>query len=90
MLPGAMPCRLVNSRSLCGYSPLHYAVWNSSLGAVQALLGHGALQDVRNTSSSDTWLVCHIIGCTPLHLAAVRGDVEAARMLLVDYVSGAC
>ena len=82
-----MPARLVDTRSMRGYSPLHYAVWSSSLAAVQALLGHGARQDVRNRSSGEAWLECDIVGCTPLHLAAVRGNVEAARMLLVDYVS---
>ncbi len=72
---------------MCGHSPLHYAVWGSSLAGVKALLAHGARQDVRNSASrSEGWLPCHIVGCTPLHLAAVRGNVEVARALLVAYV----
>ena len=38
-------------------------------------------------SGTEDWISCAIVGCTPLHLAAVRGSVDVARALLTDYVS---
>ena len=83
-------CRLVDVQtSAGGCTPLHYAAWTGSLGALQALLSFDARQDVCSSSGNEIWIGC-TPGCSPLHLAAMRGHMDVAKALLLDYVGACC
>eukprot|EP00752_Nemacystus_decipiens_P015154 g13500.t1 len=60
------------SRDEFGYSPLHLAVQNNRLEAVEELLAAGVSVDVR----------AHDDGCSALDMAAHLGDVDVVRALL--------
>lgn len=66
----------VNIQSMMG-SPLHRAVFNGNTEMIRLLLGAGA--DVDSVMASSGW--------TPMHIAALSGWYEAAK-LLVDNGSG--
>ncbi|GFR52938.1 hypothetical protein Agub_g15600, partial [Astrephomene gubernaculifera] len=81
--------RYVNAPSRCGLTPLHYAVYFGRLGAMRALLEQdAALNTPSGAESYDVGVragrTCEA-GSAPLHFAAVRGDVAAARELLRGY-----
>ncbi|KAK7504136.1 hypothetical protein BaRGS_00004440 [Batillaria attramentaria] len=63
----------INGLNDAGLSPLHAAVLEGNLAAVQLLVKHGA--DV-NTQDTDTW--------TPLHAACAEGHCEIVRLLLAN------
>ncbi|KAI0224832.1 ANK_REP_REGION domain-containing protein [Lamellibrachia satsuma] len=65
---------VINKTDFKGNAALHIAVESRYPTLVEELLIRGA--DVNKTCRKDT------TGCTPLHLAAISGDVEIARMLL--------
>lgn len=61
----------LNGLDTSGLTPLHNAVLEGNLGAVELLVQHGA--DV-NRQDADTW--------TPLHAACANGEADIARFLL--------
>jgi len=60
----------INAQNKDGFTALHLAVQNGHLGAVEALLGHGA----ENTQNKK--------GNYPLHFAAKSGHLEIAKLLV--------
>ncbi len=81
-----LPCRYINCRSVCGLTPLHYAVFYGHLDTVRELLQHDPSLNAATTCESyDLWVTCDI-GSTPLHFAAVKGNCEVARELLQHYL----
>lgn len=63
----------INALNEVGLSPLHNAVLEGNLAAVQLLVSHGA--DV-NRRDTDTW--------TPLHAACAEGHCDIVRILLAN------
>ncbi|KAK3733024.1 hypothetical protein RRG08_002626 [Elysia crispata] len=61
----------LNGLDTSGLTPLHNAVLEGNLGAVELLVQHGA--DI-NRQDADTW--------TPLHAACANGEADIARYLL--------
>ncbi|GFS17838.1 protein phosphatase 1 regulatory subunit 27-like [Elysia marginata] len=61
----------LNGLDTSGLTPLHNAVLEGNLGAVELLVQHGA--DI-NKQDADTW--------TPLHAACANGEADIARFLL--------
>jgi hypothetical protein len=76
---------LVDTPNGAGFTPLHYAVWTGSHAALGALLSFDAAQDARSMLANEDWISCSP-GSTPLHLAALRGNAEGAKALLLDHV----
>lgn len=62
-------------------------VWAGCADAVRALVSYDASLTSCNLSYSGDWIGVRCAGCTPLHLAAVRGSSLLARLLLAAYVS---
>ncbi|KAG2483717.1 hypothetical protein HYH03_017435 [Edaphochlamys debaryana] len=74
--------RLVNARSFCGLTALHYAVFFDHTQAVAELLRHDPLLSaVTSSESYDMLCTCETLS-SPLHFAAIKGNAETARQLL--------
>ncbi|KAG2483715.1 hypothetical protein HYH03_017433 [Edaphochlamys debaryana] len=74
--------RLVNARSFCGLTALHYAVFFDHTQAVAELLRHDPLLSaVTSSKSYDMLCTCETLS-SPLHFAAIKGNAETARQLL--------
>jgi hypothetical protein len=72
-----------NAGDTVGSAPLHYAAGRDDGAQIKALVAAGAVVDLKNKQL-----------CTPLHSAAVKGAVSAAKALLdasadIDAVDGA-
>jgi hypothetical protein len=80
-------CRYVDIQSADGAVALHEAAWYRARQATACLLAAGASQHVRSRGGFGVDSVC-TLRCYPLHLAAVRGDITTAKILLQDYVGG--
>ncbi|KAK0620596.1 tryptophan synthase beta subunit-like PLP-dependent enzyme [Immersiella caudata] len=61
----------VNSRDICGFPPLHWAIFKNDVDAVQALLAGGASTETRDFEHR-----------TALHWAAFYGYLDCATMLV--------
>lgn len=64
------------SDKLHGYRPLHFAAEQDDGGIIEILIKHKALLNAQTFT-----------GCTPLHLAAMNGNMEATRWLCLNGVS---
>ena len=73
LFPAEMGERVVavNSRDVCGDTPLHVMAWRSDRHAVKLLIESGADIDAIGDMSE-----------TPLHIATRKGDKEIVDMLL--------
>ncbi|KXZ42059.1 hypothetical protein GPECTOR_214g441 [Gonium pectorale] len=80
--------RYINARSLSGLTPLHYAVYFGHEEAVKELMNHEP--NINAASTSEAYDVTTLLDTysTPLHFAAFKDNVPAARQLLLFYVSG--
>lgn len=66
-----LACRLHDSTTNTGLSPLHIAAWRGQLHAIKQLVNAGAA--LAAATSHDTMgLVAANAGSTPLHLAAMK------------------
>ncbi|GLI71556.1 hypothetical protein VaNZ11_016791, partial [Volvox africanus] len=80
--------RYINVRSVCGLTALHYAIYFDHTSAVEELLRHDPLLSaVTSSNSYDVLVNCDPLS-TPLHFAAIRGNVGIVRTLLRQYVQG--
>ncbi len=68
-----------------GYTPLHYAVWAGSTSSIRALVSYDASLSSRNVACGSDWVVS-CLKCTPLHLAAHKGNAQIVKLLLSAYV----
>ncbi|GFR45855.1 hypothetical protein Agub_g7188, partial [Astrephomene gubernaculifera] len=75
--------RYINARNMCGLTALHYAVFFDHMDAVEELLRHDPQLDAVTTC--DVYVTCDPLS-TPLHFAAVRGNVGVVRRLLAYHV----
>ena len=89
LLPTSPPLhRYINSNSLAGLTALHYAVFYDHEACLRELLRHAPAITAATTSDSyDLWVSCETLS-TPLHFAAIKNNTVAARLLLLEYVSG--
>ena len=62
-------------------------VWAGSAESVRALVSYDASLSAVNLAVSGDWVAAPGPGCTPLHLAAARGNTSMCRLLLSAYVS---
>ncbi|WP_041581415.1 ankyrin repeat domain-containing protein [Wolbachia endosymbiont of Drosophila simulans] len=62
---------VINAKNTDGWTPLHYAVNNGSMGVTNTLLMNGA--DVTQVTNK---------GNTPLHIAVLKGYKEIVEILL--------
>ncbi|KIZ04638.1 hypothetical protein MNEG_3319 [Monoraphidium neglectum] len=73
--------RLVNSVNLTGLTPAHFACWRGHGGVLRDLVNAGAYLAAGASGDSMGDVSCNK-GSTPLHLAAMKGDVTIIRLLL--------
>ncbi|GLI71698.1 hypothetical protein VaNZ11_017004 [Volvox africanus] len=83
--PNSSRTRLVDICNDSGYTPLHYAVWAGNPTSVRALTSYEASLSARNVACGSDWVVS-CLKCTPLHLAAHKGNQTIAKLLLSAYV----
>ncbi|KAG2496293.1 hypothetical protein HYH03_005526 [Edaphochlamys debaryana] len=79
----------VNCPSMSGATALHYAVFHSGHDALRELLRHHPAINAATTSAAPgiPTKVTADAGATALHVAAARGNVRAAQLLLRYYAS---
>jgi ankyrin repeat protein len=78
--------RYINARTTSGITALHYAAFFDHRAAVEELLRHFPHLNAASTSHSyDIDTNCDSMS-TPLHFAAVRGNLAVSRQLLHHYV----
>lgn len=80
--------RLIDVQNNAGFTALHFAAWVGCQGALSALLSLDARQGLRSCSANGDWITCPV-GSTSLHLAAMKGHLHVAKVLLLDYVGDA-
>ncbi|EFJ45401.1 hypothetical protein VOLCADRAFT_94227 [Volvox carteri f. nagariensis] len=78
-------CRYTDARSNCGLSALHYSAHAGNVEALRVLLYDHHLDMIAATSSESFDELCLVAsGSTPLHFAAVRGNLAAADRRVID------
>ncbi|KIZ06433.1 hypothetical protein MNEG_1511 [Monoraphidium neglectum] len=82
--PNTRDTRLVDMRSVFGYTALHYAVFAEKMDAVKALASYEPTLTIVNTDVEP--LISVGIGNTPLHLAAYVGSLEMVKALLAIHM----
>lgn len=83
--PNKPDTKLIDLQNLSGFTALHYAVWAGEMEALRALISFDATLTVKSGTMGVDWITCDP-GATPLHLAAMKGDMELCRLLLAAYV----
>lgn len=77
--------RLVNVASTSGLTPLHYACFLENAEMVRVLLNFGADINVQAEYPDGEWLSLDT-GDTPMHCAAINGNLGIVRLLLKTYI----
>ena len=68
-----------------GLQPIHFAVWGGHLDVVRVLHSYKARLDGQSTRDSVAEVTCNG-GSSPLHVAALRSNVEIVNWLLEQHV----
>ncbi|PNH11955.1 putative E3 ubiquitin-protein ligase [Tetrabaena socialis] len=80
------PPQLVHLRTVCEALALHYAAAHGKADAVSLLLRHGS-NPTAAMSEGQYDIEYSSPGITALHLAAQRGNLEVARLILFHYLA---
>jgi len=71
----------IDVRTSSGFTPLHHAIYAGAVEAAAMLCAMGASPTAQSTFANLDWMSC-AAGSTPLHLAAARGALPLAKMVL--------